>query len=82
MKFIWDVADLPLNVGTVVRHRGKGEPWIIGYVVSATMTGARWCLISLRDGMIGQPHKAEAFVKVLENYPPIMKRVLLEDLLT
>ena len=53
MKVQWDEDDV--RPGRVVSASEGGERMMLGYNPSLGLNDARWHLVSLRDGMVGQP---------------------------
>lgn len=85
MKFIWEAEDFTGEgahmTGTIVTENGTNgdEYWMIGARPAAAPP--RFCLISLRDGMIQDPMTAEDFARHLNetNKKPISERSMIES---
>ena len=84
MKIIWETDDIAREgaaaAGTIVTNDSE-EYWMIGYRPGADKAQARYCLISLRDGMIQDPMTAEALAAHLTetNMKPITERSMIEN---
>ena len=51
MKIEWQPDDI--QAGRRIGHPERAEQWVIGYSAGMTSDEARWTLVSLTDGMIG-----------------------------
>ena len=81
MKYIWDATDVRERLGCVVTNDAKGEHWVLSYD-ACQRDEQRYCLVSLRDGMVNTRYDAETMAQILteENRRPLLKRVLTEEL--
>lgn len=76
MKFIWETGDIALNMGTIVEKPGSGEWWMLGWT-DGEVSGGRYTMISMRDGMVTSFHLAGDLAKKLNDsgMRPIVDRV-------